>query len=204
MSLVEDSSAWRRWRSSSSCSFGQRLDHLLELVGVDQVAVVAKGDGAAVAGTERRLGVLPGARAGGGVAAVADRDVADEARERRLVEDLRDQAHVLVDQDLPAVAHRDAGRLLAAVLEGVQPEVGELGDVLARRPDPEHAAGVLGALVLRVECQRQPSVAAPASDRSPRLVGCGTLVSLGAGRPRTAFATARGPRALRCAAVRAA
>ena len=29
---------------------GQRLDHLLELVGVDQVAVVAEGDGAAVAG----------------------------------------------------------------------------------------------------------------------------------------------------------
>ena len=71
--------------------------------------------------------------------------------ERGLVEDLRDQAHVLVDQDLAAVADRDAGRLLAAVLQGVEPEVGELGDVLARGPDAEDAAGVLRALVLGVE-----------------------------------------------------
>ena len=103
-------------------------------------------------------------------------------RERRLVEDLRDQAHVLVDEDLPAVADRDAGRLLAAVLQGVQAEVGELGDVLARRPHPEHATGVLGALVLRVERQRQPAVAAPACDRSARGVRHG--LSLGAGRLR--------------------
>ncbi len=40
----------------------ERLDHLLELVGVDQVAVVAERDRAAVAGAERRLRVLPGAR----------------------------------------------------------------------------------------------------------------------------------------------
>ena len=98
---------------------------------------------------------------------MADREVADQARERRLVEDLRDQAHVLVDQDLPAVADRDAGRLLAAVLQGVEPEVGELGDVLAGGPDPEHAAGVLGSLVLGVECQRQPSVAASACTGRP-------------------------------------
>ena len=123
---------------------------------------------------------------------MADRDVADEARERRLVEDLRDQAHVLVDEDLPAVADRDAGRLLAAVLEGVQPEVGELRDVLARGPDAEHATGVLGALVLRVERQRQPSVAAPASDwpcdRSARGVRHG--LSLGAGGAPPRFGTA--------------
>ena len=141
----------------------QRLDRLLELVGVDQVAVVAERDGAAVAGAERRLGVLPRAGAGGGVAAVADRDVADQAGEGRLVEDLRDQAHVLVDQDLTAVADRDAGRLLAAVLQRVQPEVGQLGDVLARRPDPEHAAVVLGSLVVGIESRGQPAVASPAS-----------------------------------------
>ena len=79
--------------------------------------------------------------------------------ERGLVEHLRDQAHVLVDQDLAAVAHRDAGRLLAAVLEGVEPEVGQLGDVLAGRPDAEDAAGVLGSLVVRVEGRGQPAVA---------------------------------------------
>ena len=90
---------------------------------------------------------------------MADREVALERGERGLVEDLRDQAHVLVDQDLAAVAHRDAGGLLAAVLEGVEAEVGQLGDVLARRPDAEDAAGVLRALVVGVECCGQPTVA---------------------------------------------
>src|SRR3712207_7928326 len=57
-----------------------------------------------------------------------------EALQRRLVEGLRHQPHVLVDEDLPAVAHRDAGRLLAAVLQGVQTEVGQLRHVVPRRP----------------------------------------------------------------------
>ena len=104
---------------------------------------------------ERRLGVVPGARPRWSSSGVTDGDVALEGLQRGLVEDLRDQAHVLVDQDLPAVAHRDAGRLLAAVLEGVEPEVGQLGDVLARRPDPEDAAGVLRALVVGVEWSRR-------------------------------------------------
>src|SRR5690242_21855984 len=43
-----------------------------------------------------------------------------ERVEGGLVEDLRDQPHVLVDQDLAAVADRDPGRLLAAVLERVE------------------------------------------------------------------------------------
>ena len=98
--------------------------------------------------------------AGGGVARVADREVALERLEGRLVEDLRDQAHVLVDQDLATVAHRDAGRLLPAVLEGVQPEVGQLGDVLAGGPHAEDAARVLRALVLGVDGHGQTAVAA--------------------------------------------
>ena len=72
-----------------------------------------------------------------------------------LVEDLRDQAHVLVDQDLLAVADGDAGRLLAAVLQGVEAEVGELGDLgrvvagAVTGPDAEDPAGVLRAPLSR-------------------------------------------------------
>ena len=44
---------------------------------------------------------------------MADREVALERRELALVEHLRDEAHVLDDRDRLAVAHRDAGRLLA-------------------------------------------------------------------------------------------
>ena len=47
---------------------------------------------------------------------VADRDMATQRLQGRLVEDLRDQAHVLVDEDLVAVADGDAGGLLAPVL----------------------------------------------------------------------------------------
>ena len=42
-----------------------------------------------------------------------------------------------------AVAHRHARRLLAAVLQGVQPEVGEVSDGLARGVHAEDAARFL-------------------------------------------------------------
>ena len=93
-------------------------------------------------GTERRLRVGPDRGAGGRVPAVPHRDVAAQCGQRWLVEDLGDQAHLLVHHDPAAVADRDARRLLPPVLQRVQPVVGELGDVLARRPDTEHAAGV--------------------------------------------------------------
>jgi hypothetical protein len=142
---------------------GQAGDHLAQLVGVDQVAVVTQRDGAVVGRAEGGLRVLPGAGAGRRVAGVTDRDVTLERLERGVVEDLGDQAHVLVDQDLPAVADRDSGRLLAAVLERVQAEVDELGHLFARRPDPEHAAGVLGTLLQRVERRSEPTVTATAA-----------------------------------------
>jgi hypothetical protein len=43
---------------------------------------------------------------------------------------------------------RDAGRFLAAVLERVQREVCEPGDVLLRRVDAEHAALVARAVTV--------------------------------------------------------
>ena len=81
-----------------------------------------------------------------------------ERAERGLVEDLGDQAHVLEDEDLGAVADRDAGGLLAAVLQGVEPEVGELGDLFAGSPDAEDAAGVLGAFLAGEEIVVESSV----------------------------------------------
>ena len=139
---------------------GHLGDQLLQLAGVGQVAVVAQRDGSVGGGPEGRLGVVPGAGAGRGVARVTDREVALERRERGLVEDLRDQAHVLVDEDLAAVADRDAGRLLAAVLQRVEAVVGQLGDVLPRRPHTEDATGVLGCAVMGVEVMCQASVPA--------------------------------------------
>ena len=49
-----------------------------------------------------------------------------------------------------AVADGDAGRLLAAVLQRVEPEVGQFGDLFTGRPDAEDAAGVLRAMLSRL------------------------------------------------------
>ena len=61
----------------------------------------------------------------------------------RLGEHLRYEAHVLEDDDMAAITYRDAGGLLASVLEGIEAEVGELRDVVAGCPDAEHPAGIL-------------------------------------------------------------
>ena len=59
------------------------VEPVAQLGGVGEVAVVRERDGAAVAAAERRLGVLPGAGAGRGVAAVPDREVALERAQAR-------------------------------------------------------------------------------------------------------------------------
>ncbi|GMA38222.1 hypothetical protein GCM10025883_02670 [Mobilicoccus caccae] len=74
---------------------------------------------------------------------MAHGDVAGELGEAGLVEDLADQAHVLVDEDSRTITCGDACGLLPAVLQRVEPVVGEFGDLLAGRPDPEDTAGVL-------------------------------------------------------------
>ena len=117
-----------------------------QLGGVDEVAVVGEGDGVLAARARERLRVLPGRRTGRGVAHVADGVRAGEAGEHLLVEDLRDEAHVLDDRDLAFVGHGDAGALLAAMLQGVEPEEGEPGDVAARRVDAKDAAAVVKAV----------------------------------------------------------
>jgi hypothetical protein len=122
---------------------------------------------------------------GGGVTRVADREVALERLERGVVEDLRDQAHVLVDQDLAAVADRDAGRLLAAVLQRVETEVAELRHLFAGGPDPEDTASILGTLVQRVERCGEPTVAARAAG------GWGHVASLGEGAVRPGIGARR-------------
>jgi hypothetical protein len=56
-------------------------------------------------------------------------------------EHLRDQAHVAVDPHVDAVRHGDARRLLAAMLQGEEAEVRQVGDVdAALGTDSEYAA----------------------------------------------------------------
>jgi uncharacterized repeat protein (TIGR01451 family) len=100
-------------------------------VGEGQLATVVAPD---------RLRVLPGAAAGGRVAHVADRHVALQRAQLLLVEDLGDEAGVAHRRDVAALAGGDPGRLLTAVLQRVEAEVGEAGDVVAGRVYAEDAA----------------------------------------------------------------
>ncbi len=61
-----------------------------------------------------------------------DRHMTAQRMQDRLVEYLGNKAHVLVHDDARTVADRDPSRLLAAVLKGIEPVVGELADLFGR------------------------------------------------------------------------
>ena len=112
----------------------------VQLDGVDEVAVVAERELAAV-GAVHGLGVVPAVGAGRRVAHMTDRDLAAERAQLLLVEDLVDETEVAQGHDVPAaICGGDAGGLLPAVLQCVQREVGEPRDFVAGSVDPEHAA----------------------------------------------------------------
>ena len=135
-------------------------DHGLEFGGVGQVAVVGQGHGARGGRAQGGLGVGPVARTGGGVAAVADGQVPGQGVQRRLVEDLGYEAHVLVDVDPLAVAGGNTSRLLTAVLQCIQPVIGKFCYFFTGCPDPEDAACVLRAFFAREKIMRKFSIAA--------------------------------------------
>ncbi len=120
----------------------QHPEALGQLDRVGEVPVVPEREAGVTHGPVHGLRVAPAARPGGGVPHVADGEVAVERREPAFVEHLGDQAHVLRHGDGLAVADRDAGRLLAPVLEGVEAQIGEVGDSLPRCVHAEDAARV--------------------------------------------------------------
>ena len=112
----------------------------VQLDGVDEVAVVAERHLAPVRAVDG-LGVVPAVGARRRVAHVADGHVARQRTQLLLVEDLVDEPQLAQSHDVAAdVRGGDAGGLLSAVLEGVQREVGQPGDVVSGGMDPEHAA----------------------------------------------------------------
>ncbi len=88
------------------------------------------------------------------------RDVPGKRIQRRLVEDLRDKAHVLVDVDALSIAGGDPRRFLAAVLQRVEAVVGEFGYLFPGRPHPEDTTGVLGSFFAGKKIMGKLSVAA--------------------------------------------
>ena len=64
--------------------------------------------------------------------------------ERPLVEHLRDEAHVLDDGEVSPSLTAMPADSWPRCCSAYRPEVGEVGDRLARRVDAEHAAGLAG------------------------------------------------------------
>ena len=119
-----------------------------ELVGVGEVAVVADGERAARVVDRDRLRVLDVRAAGRRVADVADRDAPRQLGQLLLGEGVLHEPHRPVRVELLAVARDDAGRLLPAVLQRVQAEVGHVGR-FGMVEDAEDAALVVKVVVLQ-------------------------------------------------------
>jgi hypothetical protein len=85
-------------------------------------------------------------------------DVTAQRGQRRLVEDLGDEAHLLVHDNPAPVADSNAGGLLTAVLQRLQAVVGELRDVLAWRPDAEDSATVSLGSIKGIKIMRETAV----------------------------------------------
>lgn len=70
-------------------------------------------------------------------------DMPREARELLLGEHLRDQPHGGVDVDSLTVGGGDAGAFLPAVLEGIETEEGDSGDIYSRGIDAKDPAAFM-------------------------------------------------------------
>ena len=116
--------------------------------GVDQVAVVGEGQRAVHRLDKKRLDVAFGVGASGAVTSVSNAVIPRQGVHRRRRENVGDEAGVLVQPHSAAVADRDAGSLLAAMLKGEQPEENSLSHALAVGcGDTEHAALLVRGVV---------------------------------------------------------
>ena len=100
---------------------------------------------------EERLHVAQDRLAGGRVADVADRGLALQALDRGEVrERVADEAHAALGVEHPAVERHDAGRLLAAMLQGVEAERHDRGGI-RMAVDAEDAAFLAQGVAVEVE-----------------------------------------------------
>jgi len=120
-----------------------------QFVGIGEVAVVGQGQFAAVAVRDDGLGIVERSIAGGGIARVAHGGIAGKAGEDVAGKNFGDHPHAAMAVEIATVAGSDAGGFLAAMLEGIEAEVGEFaGFGVAIYPDDP--AVVMQAVVARM------------------------------------------------------
>ncbi len=113
-----------------------------QLARIGDVTVVRHRDLPFIAGHRKRLGVQQHRVAGRRIARVSDGQLTRQSSQHFRREDVGHMAHALVIVNMAAVARRDAGALLAAMLHRVQAQIGEICGF--RVPvNGEHAAFVV-------------------------------------------------------------
>ena len=132
---------------------GEHRQLAREGLGVGEVAVVADRESRLTVGGRadraiHRLRVAPCARTRRRVPRVADGKVTLQSLKLERREHVGDETHVLVDGDHVAVADGHSGRLLPAMLQGVEAVKGQMGDRLARCVDAEDATSLFGGVVV--------------------------------------------------------
>jgi len=112
-------------RGLENGAFG--LEFVAEGGGIDQVAIVADGQLTALAIDGQRLRIDQSARAGGGVAHVADGAIALEAFQVGSAKYRAHQPHVFMDDEgrTRLAGGGDTSAFLAAMLEGKQTVIGQ-------------------------------------------------------------------------------
>ena len=118
-----------------------------QLERVGQVAVVAQRELALVAIDHDRLRVDQRGVAGRGIARVADRGVAGQALDHLRRENFLHVAQASVQVQVRAVGRGDARRFLAAMLQRVEAEIGQLRR-FGMAEDAEHAAVIVEMIVV--------------------------------------------------------
>jgi hypothetical protein len=107
---------------------------------VGEIAVVADREPAGIELGEQRLHVAQNGRSGSGVAHMADGGVAGKALDHLAAgKGVADETEPAFTVKSGSVEGDDAGGLLAAMLQGVQPERGD-GGGFGMAEDAEHAA----------------------------------------------------------------
>ena len=120
---------------------------------IGEVAVVGDREAARVQLREQRLHVAQHGFAGGGVAHMPDRGGAGQALDRVFLRKvIADQAQSALAMKAAAVEADDAGRLLAAMLQGVQAQGGDRCGV-RQIEDAENAAVFAKPVAVKIVCR---------------------------------------------------
>ena len=118
------------------------LELRAKLIGIDQIAVVAKCHAALNMTNDNRLGIAAVRIPAGRIPDMADNDLSlSKSRQILRMKNLMHKSPVLMITEHAVLVHRDSGCLLSSVLQSKQSVISQHRQILfLRRPHTEHTA----------------------------------------------------------------